>query len=119
MQPENYNPIEFWERFRVLLAGAAGGVTVWLAAHLTMRDGIAAVIVGAIVALAFDPLTIPIISQFTGASPTVGEGRLGSMLAAFLVGVCGIAIVRWVISKFHAYSSLGNPPPDDEKKPPE
>lgn len=117
MQPSDYNPIEFWERFRVLLAGCAGGVTVWLAAHLSTRDGLAAVIVGGIVALAFDPLTIPIISQFTGASPTVGEGRLGSMLAAFLVGVCGIAIVRWVISKFRAYSALTHKD-DDPPKPP-
>lgn len=85
-------------------AGAAGGVVRWITLRDSWREGVPAVIVGAISAVYLGPLVVPILEPVIGSLTPDGNA---DGFSAFVVGLGGIALTGAVIDFFKARRESG------------
>lgn len=92
---ENWQAMIFGEEFRVLLAGALGGVIRWMKLGSPWRSGLTDVFVGAVCAYYLNPLAEPIVDGALGHFVINPAARLG--FSGFLIGLGGIGIVGFAM----------------------
>ena len=86
----------------LLLAGAAGGVVRWISLRQDWREGVPAIIAGALCSAYLATPVGPALEKYFPlffASP----GSAASV-AGFLVGVLGIAISGFLLDLFHGWA---------------
>ena len=82
-----------------VLAGALGGLTRWLTLRDSWREGVTAVLVGAICALYLGPLVEPVLEPMIGK---IAPGEDASGFASFICGLAGISLAGLLIDVFNA-----------------
>ena len=79
---------------KAAMAGAAGGLVRWITLRDNWKEGVPALIVGALCAVYLAPFLTPVIAPpFEAINPDADVGAL----AAFLCGLGGIGIAGFVI----------------------
>jgi hypothetical protein len=71
------------------LAGAAGGVVRWLTLRHDWREGLMAIVVGAICALYLGPVIEPLLEPIIGKIAPQGDA---SGFSSFMTGLAGISL---------------------------
>ncbi|PZQ99936.1 MAG: hypothetical protein DI533_04720 [Cereibacter sphaeroides] len=74
---------------KALLAGAAGGIVRWVTLRSNWKEGIGAILVGAICALYLGPIAQPLLEPVIGK---IAPGGDATGFAAFFVGLGGISL---------------------------
>ncbi len=74
---------------KALLAGAAGGIVRWVTLRSNWKEGIGAILVGALCALYLGPIAQPILEPVIGKIAPNGDA---TGFAAFFVGLGGISL---------------------------
>ena len=74
---------------KAVAAGAAGGVVRWITLRNDWREGLSAMIVGALCALYLGPIVEPLLEPFVGAIAPDGDS---TGFSSFVVGLGGISI---------------------------
>lgn len=89
----------WWQELATLksatVAGAAGGLVRWLTLKTPMRDGLSAVVVGAITATYCTPAILPLLRPLLGMVTADEAGR--DSLAGFLIGLIGVAFTGFML----------------------
>jgi hypothetical protein len=83
------------EQGAVAVAGAAGGVVRWLTLRENWKEGLINITVGAICAIYLEPVALPALEPVLGK--VISSPAKLSNLAAFLVGIGGIAVSGFVL----------------------
>ncbi|WP_457645332.1 hypothetical protein [Profundibacter sp.] len=71
------------------LAGAAGGIVRWLTLRHDWREGLMAIVVGAICALYLGPVIEPLLEPIIGKIAPQGDA---SGFSSFMTGLAGISL---------------------------
>jgi len=87
----------FTDAGRAIFAGAMGGLVRWLSLRDNWKEGMTAVLVGAICALYLGPLIEPLIEPVIGK---IAPGEDAGGFASFMCGLGGISIAGMVIDIF-------------------
>lgn len=79
---------------KAALAGALGGLVRWITLRSNWKEGLGAVIIGAICALYLGPLVAPLLEPVIGVIAPQGDP---GGFSAFIVGLGGISITGFLI----------------------
>jgi hypothetical protein len=81
--------------FKLIMAGAMGGVVKWLTLREDWRDGLISIVLGAVMAYYVNPLALPILEPTLGRIVVDHEAFLS--LSGFIVGIGGITLSGMLI----------------------
>lgn len=87
--------IFFGEKAQVIIAGAAGGVVRWLTLRQNWKDGMVAIVVGALCATYLSPLVFPILDPVLKVA--IEDFIQRATFAGFFVGVGGVGITGFIL----------------------
>lgn len=93
--------IVFGEKAQVILAGAAGGVVRWLTLRQNWKDGMVAIIVGAICATYISPLAFPILDPMLKV--VISDFVQRATFAGFIVGLGGIGLAGFILDTISSF----------------
>lgn len=85
---------------KAVLAGALGGLVRWLTLREHWREGVAALIVGAVCAVYLGPLVEPILAPVFGA---ITPDKRADEFSSFVVGLGGVGLVGMMIETTRAF----------------
>lgn len=95
----------FSDAGKAAVAGALGGLVRWITLREKPREGLGALIVGAICALYLGPIVEPILEPAIGR---IAPDNDSAGFASFVVGLGGISLAGFVIDVIKARGSRAN-----------
>ena len=97
MKLNDMSDLMWTDASRAILAGAAGGLVRWITLRDNWREGVPAVIAGALSALYLGPLAVPLLEPWVGP---IAPGENAEGFSSFVVGIAGISLTGLVIDIF-------------------
>lgn len=88
------------------IAGALGGLVRWVTLRESVREGAAALLVGAVCAIYVAPLAVPILAPALGVLNLKPDQV--DRLSPFLVGLGGVGTVGFIMDAMRARRSIGD-----------